>query len=101
MTYRNKKILRHARGQDCQMQIPGHCNGNHETVVAAHSGLLEDNKGCGHKADDFCIAYMCSSCHDVYDRRTYTNISKNDLLAMFHTAMKRTLRILFNDGVIK
>ncbi|WP_440863606.1 DUF1364 domain-containing protein [Symbiopectobacterium purcellii] len=58
-----------ARGRECQVRIPGICNGNAETVVLAHyrmSGIC----GIGMKPDDLFGAWTCSSCHDKIDRRT-------------------------------
>lgn len=46
--YRNKALLRLARGQECKVQIPGICNGNPETVVSAHSNWHD--KGMSLKA---------------------------------------------------
>jgi hypothetical protein len=100
--YRNRKILAHAMGQCCTMNLEGVCNYDQATTVAAHSGLPEDGKGMGMKGDDFAIAYMCFSCHGVYDGRIEPDLpfEREFLIAEFHKAMKKTLRILFTDGVI-
>ena len=58
-----------ARGRECQVRIPGVCNGNSETTVLAHiriAGLC----GTGIKPPDLIAAIACSSCHDEIDRRT-------------------------------
>ena len=58
-----------ARGRECQVRIPGVCNGNPETTVLAHiriAGLC----GTGIKPPDLIAAIACSSCHDEIDRRT-------------------------------
>lgn len=98
--YRNPKLLKAARWQQCTLQVPGICNGDTETTVAAHSNYGEDGKGMGQKADDHCIAFACSSCHDWLDGR------RNDYLTderdfYFHRGMKRTIRILLAMGVLK
>jgi hypothetical protein len=98
--YRNRKILANARGKDCTMQLPGVCNRDPETTVAAHSGLIEDGKGMSMKGDDFAVCYACSSCHDVYDNRAKHDFDRDFLTARFHRAMKETLRICFEDDVI-
>ncbi|MEM7892713.1 DUF1364 domain-containing protein [Morganella morganii] len=54
---------------ECQIRIPGVCNGNSETVVLAHyrmPGLC----GTGIKSPDIFGAWACSACHDEIDRRT-------------------------------
>lgn len=64
--YRNKKYLEGAKGEECTFRGPT-CNGDPATVVPCHSNLGEDGKGMGQKADDDCIFYGCSDCHDFYD----------------------------------
>ena len=62
------KITRSARGQQCQVCMPGICNGNSETVVFAHYRLA-GSCGTGIKPSDLLGAYACSACHDEADRR--------------------------------
>ena len=62
-------LRKEARGRECQIRIPGVCNGNPETVVLAHyrmAGLC----GTGMKPDDMFGGWACSRCHDEIDRRT-------------------------------
>ena len=97
MTYRNKKLRDSAQGQDCQLRIPGVCNGNPETVVWCHLNGQEYGKGMGHKSHDIFGFYGCSSCHDVYDGR------RQDAMALTedaHAAMLRSLRIAADMGVL-
>ena len=52
-----------ARGRECQVRIPGVCNGNPETSVLAHirlTGLC----GTGTKPPDLIATIACSACHD-------------------------------------
>lgn len=59
-----------ARGRECQVRIPGVCNGNPETSVLAHirlTGLC----GTGTKPPDLIATIACSACHDEIDRRTH------------------------------
>ena len=59
-----------ARGRECQVRIPGVCNGNSETSVLAHirlAGLC----GTGIKPPDLIATIACSACHDEIDRRTH------------------------------
>ena len=57
-----------AKGQDCQMRIPGVCNFDPETTVLAHirkGGVA----GVGQKPKDLIGVWSCSDCHDVIDGR--------------------------------
>ena len=46
------KITESARGQQCQVNIPGVCSGNPETVVWAHANGLQFGNGIGMKSPD-------------------------------------------------
>jgi hypothetical protein len=98
VSYRNPKALSHARGQECQLQIPGVCNGNHETVVACHSNFHEHGKGKSSKAHDYAIAYGCSACHAWLDAGPAERHEKRDA---FYWGWCRTLDILFRAGILK
>jgi hypothetical protein len=87
--YRNKKILEFAKGKPCQ-----NCGKQDGTVVAAHSNLMSDGKGTGKKSDDCFTAYLCAECHGLYDRGMMTQIS-------FDQAMKKTWKLLLENGVLK
>ena len=63
------KITESARGQECQVRIPGVCSGDSSTVVWAHAIGLASGRGIGLKANDLSGAYACQKCHDAYDRR--------------------------------
>lgn len=64
-----------ARGQQCYLRLYPHCNGDSETVVLAH--IRRGNiAGMGQKPVDEAAMPMCSSCHDVFDGRTQTQIQR-------------------------
>lgn len=90
------KIRKSARGQDCQVRIPGICNHNPETVILAHLG----GAGLAIKAHDIHGAYACSACHDAIDGRTKTEYSRDELRLMHLDGMVRTQLILIGDGLI-
>ena len=96
--YRNQKILAHAKGQECQIRLPG-CLHNTETTVAAHIHAYEFGHGMGVKADDYAVAFVCSKCHLILDGAH--NFDVDWLEGMFHKANTRTIGILFRDGIIK
>ncbi|EFN7821637.1 DUF1364 domain-containing protein [Escherichia coli] len=88
-----------ARGRECQVRIPGVCNGNSETSVLAHirlAGLC----GTGTKPPDLIATIACSACHDEIDRRTHfvdAEYAKEYALE----GMARTQVIWLKEGVIK
>lgn len=95
------KIRKSAKGEQCQVRIPGVCNYNPETVVLAHlnSGSIT-GKGIGSKGPDFLAAYACSSCHDAYDRRIVVNFSREYVVVCFYEAVFRTQIILVRRGLL-
>jgi len=92
------KITKSARGQDCQIRIPGYCNRNPETVVFCHLS----GGGIGAKVSDIHGAYGCSDCHDIVDRRVKAGrIAKEDIDLWFLEAVIRTQLLLIEQGLIK
>ncbi len=88
-----------ARGLECQIRIPGICNGNPETSVLAHYRLA-GYCGTGLKPDDLLAAVGCSCCHDAVDGRRKTEYSY-DALRQFHAeGVLRTLMIWKREGVL-
>ncbi len=85
---RNPHLLAMARGQDCNMRVPGICNRNPETVVAAHSNSHVHGKAKGRKADDCYVVYACSSCHSWLDQG-YGAIDKSMGAHTFENGMIR------------
>lgn len=92
-------LRKEAKGRECQVRIPGVCNGNSETVVGAHyrmAGLC----GTGCKPSDLFIAWACSACHDEIDRRT--RITDGEYAKQCHLeGVMRTQAILQSEGKIK
>jgi hypothetical protein len=95
-------IRRAARGQDCQLQILGVCNGDSTTTVLCHSNRLADGKGMGLKTPDTEACIGCSSCHDVLDGRAPrpAGMSMDDLQRLFDYARDRTHVILRAMGLM-
>lgn len=60
---KNKKLTNSAKGEECTLRIPGVCNFNPETTVAAHI----NGAGMATKSDDPLISYGCSDCHQWLD----------------------------------
>ena len=105
--FRSRRLLDSARGQSCKVQLPGVCNHDPATVVAAHSNLLEHGSGIGLKSHDYFTAEACSACHDAIDGRSWpTNPDTGDrytpeeIVNVFDKALARTLESRFERGVI-
>ena len=65
--WRNPHLLAMAKGKPCLFRLPGICNHNPETTVAAHSNLSIHGKGGARKANDQYSAWACSACHSWFD----------------------------------
>lgn len=89
-----------ARGQECQVRIPGVCNFNPETVVLAHF-RMPGTCGVGMKPSDWQAAFACSACHDALDMRVRTNYYKDALDLMFCMGILRTHEHWRRVGVMK
>ena len=91
----SQKLRKSAKGQQCQVRLPGICNFDTETTVLAHLG----GGGMGIKKDDIHAAFACSDCHDEIDRRTYK--LTNDYVELEHRrAVERTKKIWLEMGLI-
>ncbi len=106
---RVKKIRDSARGQPCTVESP-FCNHNPETVVFAHYGEPGEH-GISLKPDDTSGAYACSQCHDWLDGRwrppaqdkngAQVIVDQADKVYYWFRAMRRTWRLLIENGVLK
>ena len=94
------KIRKSARGQQCQIRLPGLCNHNPETVVLAHYRLA-GTCGMGIKPNDIQAAYACSRCHDASDGRLKTDLSPDEIQTAFAEGVMRTQQILIKQGLLK
>ncbi len=95
------RITESARGKPCQVQLPGVCNGNPETVVWAHANSLQFGKGIGMKTHDLLGAYACQQCHDAYDRRIKTDHVREFVEFCFMEGHMKSLKMLIDEGVVK
>jgi hypothetical protein len=91
------KLTRLARGRDCQVRLPGICNGNPETTVLAHvrmAGL----SGIGYKANSLAGAWACSACHDAIDRRAHLDLERDYVRLAHLEGVIRTQAQLIREG---
>lgn len=79
-----------AQGQDCQVRLPGICNGDPATVVLAHYRLA-GTCGTGIKPPDELACPACARCHAVADGREKRPdwLSKTDVLLAFAEGVLR------------
>ena len=99
MAVKNKqnKYTRSARGQECQIRIPGYCNFNPETTVLCHL----NGAGIGRKALAISGAYGCSTCHDIVDhRKPVKEFDHDEIALMHHEGVQRTQELMVSEGVI-
>lgn len=82
-----------ARGQECQVRIPGVCNFNSETTVLAHI-RMPGITGTGMKAPDLLGAWCCLACHQATE-------SNPSMRGDFLEGVARTQNKLIEMGVIK
>ncbi|MFJ5297473.1 DUF1364 domain-containing protein [Pseudomonas sp. NPDC088368] len=97
---RQTKLTKAARGRDCQVRVPGVCNGNPETTVLAHFRLTGTRCGAGLKPHDLQAAWACSACHDAVDARSKTEFSRDELRVMHMEGVVRTIDILISEGKV-
>lgn len=92
------KLRASAEGRECQIRIPGVCNGGGETTVLCHL----PGGGMGRKQDDLLGAFGCSDCHDVVDgRRRAPNLYPAELKVCFYEGVFRTQQIWLDEGLVE
>lgn len=93
------KLTKAARGRECQIRLPGVCNGNPETVVLAHY-RLSGTCGTGIKPNDLQGAWACSACHDACDGRG--GDFERDYVRLAHAeGVMRTQDLLIKEGAVR
>ena len=90
------KLTKSARGQDCQVRIPGVCRFNPETVLLAHL----NGGGMSMKHADIHGAYACLDCHKVLDGE-YGSFARDTVLLFHLEGMVRTQKIMLEEGLIR
>ena len=86
-----------ARGRECQIRIPGVCNGDNSTVVLCHL----PGGGMARKQPDLCAAWGCAACHDAVDGRSKTDYPR-EVLKLWHLeGVIRTQQALLDEGIVR
>lgn len=88
----------YARGQECQIRIPGVCCGDDSTVVLCHIRMAGIT-GMACKSADLLGAHGCVTCHDEVDRRTRF-LSEDESKLLFLEGIIRTQHLLISRGVV-
>ncbi len=86
-------LRKFAKGQDCQLRIPGYCSHDTEKVVWCHvrkGGVA----GWGQKPPDLCGIIGCFECHAVIDGVIRTDYTKVEIESMMLDGMVRTMAIV-------
>ena len=100
------KLRASAEGRECQIRIPGVCNGNPETTVLCHL----PGGGMGRKQPDLLGAWGCSACHDVVDGRVKVKrwalgdtspYCEQEIYVMFLEGVIRTQQIWLDEGLVE
>ena len=89
-----------AKGQVCEIRLPGICNGNPETTVLAHARIAGIS-GLGLKAPDALGAYACSDCHDAVDGRSNYGLSVFERRLALLEGVMRTQAKLIEMGLLR
>jgi len=95
---RQNKLSKAARSPECQVRIPGVCNGNPETTVLAHYRMA-GTCGVSIKPNDLQGAWACSACHDACDGRS--KAVGRDTARHYHAeGVMRTQALLLREGLL-
>jgi hypothetical protein len=91
------KYTRSAKGQVCQVRIPGICNADTATTVLAHL----NGAGLSIKHLPIHGAYACSACHDEVDGRTRNGVFRSHALQRIHLeGVIRTQILMVENGIL-
>jgi len=90
------KLRQSAKGQQCQIRIPGVCRHETETVCLCHI----NGAGWAMKSLDIHGAYGCARCHAVVDGKYKTKLERHLIKLWFLEAVIRTQKIMVEEGLI-
>ena len=90
------KYTRSAKGQMCQIRIPGYCKCDPSTTVLAHL----NGAGAGMKHLNIHGAYAGNICHDIVDGRTVTTFDRQIIKLWHLEGVIRTQKIMVEEGTL-
>lgn len=94
---RNPHLLSMARGKPCLLRVPGVCNNDWRTTVAAHSNWTEHGKSGARKADDIFHVHSCSACHTWLDQGPAPKAEKKTTFMRAHLDQVLAWRRIVGD----
>lgn len=94
------KIRKSAQDKPCDVRLPGICNFDNSTTVAAHIRIAGVT-GVGMKPSDLLTVRACSACHDVMDGRVKTDFNPDFIRMCVYEGHLRTLIEYEKEGVVK
>lgn len=83
-----------AKGRECQLRIPGICNGDPATTVLCHL----NGSGTALKSHDIHGAWGCSACHSWVDGGYVTAVNRQTRDLFHLEGVIRTQQKLFEIG---
>ncbi len=95
--WRLQRLLDMAEGRPCLLHIPGVCNHDPATTVAAHSNLSIHGKGAHRKADDVFTVWACANCHAWLDQGPAPKADKEAAFVRAHADQVLAWRRIAND----
>ena len=94
----NRRLLDLARGMPCLMRMPGICNRDPETTVAAHSNSRAHGKAGARKADDQYSVWSCHACHTWLDQGPAPRAQKDAAFMRAHLDQVLMWRAIATDN---
>jgi alcohol dehydrogenase class IV len=96
---KSKKLTDSAKHQECTLRLPGICNHDCETTVAAH--LPGHIRGMAMKENDLHTVHACCACHDVIDGRHLSHgLSETIILDAMIRALSETQARYIQAGLL-
>lgn len=93
--FRSRPLLDLAHGKPCMARLPGICDQDTKTTVAAHRN---EGKGAGIKVSDHESAWCCHACHREIDAGA--RMTRAQRRAAWLTAYFRTWEHIWAHGLV-
>lgn len=89
------KIRKAAKGQPCQVRLPGICSFDPAKTILAH----QNGGGMARKTPDFMGAFCCTDCHSIVDGGKHC-LTREAVMLYFYQGVFRTQELLWHDKLI-
>lgn len=94
------RITQSARGEECQVRIPGVCSHDNEKTIWSHARWGAGGRGRSIKAIDLAGAYCCTDCDAAYDGQRKTQYTRQEIDIDWFMGHMRSLVILQQKGLV-